>query len=685
MSAAATAAGVGTGSFFLVVGPSGAGKDTLIDGARRALADAPYVFARRVITRAAGAPGEDHQAETPEGFARREQAGEFLITWQAHGLDYGLPASLLDELAHGRHVVANGSRATVEALAARLPGLVVVEVWAPPEVLAARISGRGREDHAQVLARLQRQVEPMPAGILRQRVSNDADAATGIARFIEVLRRPALHCRVGIAPAEVADEAVVFAPASQWLPGTRLRLRSAAGRVADVQVQGWQDAQGSAPPWIGLPAALQNRLACAPDAMLHALPIQAPTSRIHFSAKLRGQVLQAHEYQAVLADAADGRYTEAELGAFLVATTRALEGAETLALAQARSRLARRISWDEPIVVDKHSLGGVPGSRITPIVVPIVAAFGLAMPKASSRAITSAAGTADTMALLANVELDADAVRRCVQEARACIAWNGRINHSVVDDVMNRITRPYGLDTGAWSVASILSKKVSAGITHLVVDVPYGPYAKQRDLVQAQALCALFEEVGLGLGLVVKALPTDGSQPIGRGIGPALEVRDIHQVLARDAQAPQDLRRKALLFAAQILAFDERVGNAQRGLDVATQLLDSGAAQAALARIVAVQGAAARAEHVSAHTLTIEAAHAGTVQRIDGWALAGLAREAGAPLHANAGVDLLCRVGDQVQARQPLLRLHVVANKVDEMKLQSMQVWAGQVCRLENA
>jgi len=105
------------GTFFFVVGPSGAGKDTLIDGVRTALAGEGYVFARRVITRPADSIGEDHEAETPAGFARRLAAGEFLLAWQAHGLDYGLPATLLGALAAGSHVVANGSRAMVAALA----------------------------------------------------------------------------------------------------------------------------------------------------------------------------------------------------------------------------------------------------------------------------------------------------------------------------------------------------------------------------------------------------------------------------------------------------------------------------------------------------------------------------------------------------------------------------------------
>lgn len=673
MSPASTA----PGTFFLVVGPSGAGKDTLMSGARDALADAPYVFARRVITRPAGAPGEDHDAETEAGFAARAAAGEFLLTWQAHGLSYGLPGQLLAELAAGRHVVANGSRATVEALAQRLPSLVVVEISAPPEVLAQRIAGRGREDHAQILARLQRQVDPAPPGILRQTVANDSDTATGIARLLAVLRAPLQHCVVRAAPVETGEEAVAYAHPRHWTAGTRLRLRAAAGAMVDVRIHHWPDGGHDASPWLALPAGLRQRLGSAQT--VQALRLLAPASRPLWSRKLRGERLPAHQYQAILQDAVDGRYSTTELTTLLVSITRGLDAEETLALAQARSRMARRISWDEPMVVDKHSLGGVPGSRITPIVVPIVAAWGLAMPKASSRAITSAAGTADTMALLANVDLDGEAVRRCVRQARACIAWNGRISHSIIDEVMNRITRPYGLETAHWSVASILSKKAIAGVTHLVVDVPYGPYAKQQTLEQAQQLCRLFEQVGQGLGMQVRALATDGSQPIGRGIGPALEVRDIRQVLAGDPQAPQDLRAKALLFAAHLLSFDPRLGEVDVALEKATELLDSGAAQAALARIIAAQGPPRVEAAPCAEVLTWHASQAGVISQVDGWAIAGLARTAGAPGYPGAGLDLLCRVGERVQAGQALLRVHAASVEHVELVGAELQALASPV------
>ncbi|MBS0246351.1 MAG: phosphonate metabolism protein/1,5-bisphosphokinase (PRPP-forming) PhnN [Proteobacteria bacterium] len=182
-----------TGTFFLVVGPSGVGKDTLLDGARAALKnDKRFLFARRTITRPADAGGEDHDAVTPQEFTRRKQAGAFLLTWDAHGLEYGLPITLARALGEGSNVVANGSRATIAELARLVPKLVVVEVNASPEVVAARLHARGRENEAQVAARVARTVPPVPDGIALVRILNDSDVSAGIAKLVAALSEPHL-------------------------------------------------------------------------------------------------------------------------------------------------------------------------------------------------------------------------------------------------------------------------------------------------------------------------------------------------------------------------------------------------------------------------------------------------------------------------------------------------------------
>ncbi len=249
-------------------------------------------------------------------------------------------------------------------------------------------------------------------------------------------------------------------------------------------------------------------------------------------------------------------------------------------------------------------------------------------------------------------------MRRCVERARACIAWNGRLNHSLVDDRVNAFTRPLGLDTNRWSVASILSKKFSAGSTHVIVDLPCGPRAKLKTAADARALGDLFEYVGNGLGLKVKALVTDGTAPIGRGIGPALEVRDVGLVIDNHADAPADLRDKALTFASHILAWVPGVSGAAEGRRIAESLLASGAARAAFERIVDAQGRAAPPVLPGTRTHAVRAMHSGVATAIDGWMIADIARQAGAPADAGAGIDLVCHAGQLVAAGDTLYLIH---------------------------
>ncbi|MEN0075379.1 MAG: phosphonate metabolism protein/1,5-bisphosphokinase (PRPP-forming) PhnN [Paracraurococcus sp.] len=179
--------GVAGGVLVAVVGPSGAGKDTLLAGARTALAADPrYRFVRRCISRPATAGGEEHEALSPEEFAARAAAGGFALTWQAHGLHYGIPADIAGDLAAGRVVVANLSRTVLAAAAARLP-LRVLEVTAPAALLARRLAARGREDAADVAARLAR-AAASPAGLAAMRVVNDGAPEAGIAAMLDLLR-----------------------------------------------------------------------------------------------------------------------------------------------------------------------------------------------------------------------------------------------------------------------------------------------------------------------------------------------------------------------------------------------------------------------------------------------------------------------------------------------------------------
>jgi ribose 1,5-bisphosphokinase len=175
-----------TGRLFAVVGPSGAGKDTLMAAARAARPG--LVLVRRVITRPESAGGEDFEGISETGFALRLAAGEFALHWRAHGLHYAIPEAGLAPLAQGHDVLFNGSRAALEAAAARFPDLVVLRVTAPSSVLVERLMARGRESRADIEARVQRASYDLPAGLNVLDIRNDGPLAEGVARFLAALQ-----------------------------------------------------------------------------------------------------------------------------------------------------------------------------------------------------------------------------------------------------------------------------------------------------------------------------------------------------------------------------------------------------------------------------------------------------------------------------------------------------------------
>ncbi len=294
------------------------------------------------------------------------------------------------------------------------------------------------------------------------------------------------------------------------------------------------------------------------------------------------------------------------------------------------------------------------------LVVPIVAAHGMLCPKTSSRAITSPAGTADTMEVLTEVELPVERLLEIVREHRGCIAWGGTAQLSPADDVLISVERPLSIDSPGQMVASILSKKVAAGSTHLLLDIPLGPTAKVRSMPEAQRLRKLFEFVARRMNLSIDVVITDGRQPIGAGIGPVLEARDVMRVLENDPRAPNDLRQKALRLAGRMLEFDPDVRGGD-GFAIARDILDSGRALAKMDAIIRAQGAKPfdhNAPQLARLSFEVLADADGVVTAIDNHQLARIARIAGAPKVLGAGVDLMYKLGDAVVRGALLYRVH---------------------------
>lgn len=411
----------------------------------------------------------------------------------------------------------------------------------------------------------------------------------------------------------------------------------------------------------GVSEATWHRLGCPEDGtQLHFSHARPVDSMSFVRGKLYGQPISQDAAVAIITDIREGRYSDIQLAAFVTACAGdRLSLDETIAITRAMVDSGQRFDWQSEVVLDKHCVGGLPGNRTTPIVVAIVAANGLTMPKTSSRAITSPAGTADTMEVMTNVALSFDQMHQVVASEGSCLAWGGSVSLSPTDDLVIRVERALDLDSEGQLVASVISKKVAAGSRQVLIDIPVGPTAKVRSQHVAQGLKQALEKTGAALGLEIRTIITDGSQPIGRGIGPALEARDVLQVLRNDVQAPQDLRDKSLEMAGILLEMGGKAVPGE-GYLLAEKTLLSGAALEKFENICRAQG---RFDEpgIAAHTHCIRAPHNGVVAYFNNRFIARLASLAGAPDVKTAGLELHVALGDSVEAGAPLFTLHAEA------------------------
>jgi thymidine phosphorylase len=425
---------------------------------------------------------------------------------------------------------------------------------------------------------------------------------------------------------------------------------------------------------IGLAEPAMHRFGAPPGTLVSVYPATPLESLDAVRAKVAGRVLADGEIAAIVDDISHYRYSDMEIAAFLIGSASFMTSGELLALTRAMADAGTQLSWDRPMVVDKHCIGGIPGNRTSMVVVPIVAAHGLTIPKTSSRAITSPAGTADTMEVLARVDLDVAAMKEVVEACHGCLIWGGHVNLSPADDILISVERPLSLDTREQMVASIISKKVAAGSTHLLIDLPVGPSAKLTTAMDAMRLRKLFEFVGDHFGISIEVITTDGRQPIGNGIGPVLEAQDVMAVLRNDPEAPRDLREKSLRLAAHLIDMDPELRGG-RGYARARDLLDGGAALRQMHKIIDAQGPSGCVTEVGALTSDVLAPRDGRLVALDCLGLNRLARTAGAPLDKGAGIRLFRKIGDNVEQGEPLFRIHasepsqfalaVAAGKVD--------------------
>lgn len=383
-----------------------------------------------------------------------------------------------------------------------------------------------------------------------------------------------------------------------------------------------------------------------------------PASVASIKRKISGNVLYDSEYKSIVKDIVARKYSNMDIASFLVATGSFMSVQEVLALTEALAG-DESINWDnENIVVDHHCMGGVPGNKTDIIITAIVAAYGLPMPKTASHSLTSCAGVADTFSVLANVELDEKALKKIVSDNRGAITNYNNLPIVYANKMISSVQRSLGLVTQEHILASIIALKLATGVSHLLIDIPVSSTSNIKSTNEALRIRKMIEYIGDMLNLQVDAVITDGSEPIGNGVGAVLEARDVMKVLRNKENAPQDLMEKSLFLAGRIIEFDPKVRGGQ-GYHIAKEILTSGRALEALNRIIYAQGKAPQAQ-LGRLTREITAPKSGVVESINNARINRIGVLAGAQQNAGAGLDLMKKVGDEVNRGDVLYRVHSV-------------------------
>ncbi len=387
-----------------------------------------------------------------------------------------------------------------------------------------------------------------------------------------------------------------------------------------------------------------------------------PESVRFIKKKLNGKELAPAEIKMIIDDLVAGKLTTIELTYYVAANyTQGMSTKETVALTKAMVNTGDRLTFPKKkYVVDKHCIGGVAGNRTTMVVVPILAAAGLFVPKTSSRSITSPAGTADTMEVLCDVCMPIDEIKLVLKKVGACMTWGGAVNLAPADDIIIGVEHPLSVDPEGQLLASILAKKASVGSTHVFIDIPVGKGAKINSAKEAMHLRERFITIGKALGLKVVVMITDGSQPIGNGIGPALEARDVMWVLKNHPNQPWDLREKSIEISAVIFEATG-VSKKGKGREDVEYILHSGKAYSKMWDIIEAQGAKVRTLedlNFGDETFNVKATKSGKIIHIDNKSISKVARIAGCPKDTGAGIFMYKHVGDKVAKGDVLFKIY---------------------------
>jgi AMP phosphorylase len=411
----------------------------------------------------------------------------------------------------------------------------------------------------------------------------------------------------------------------------------------------------------GLYRITNERLNLADGAGIEVREAGRPASLDFIKKKMDGGRLSKDETLTIIKDVVNDDISPAELTAFITASyINPLDMDEVEHLTRAMVETGEQIKFASRPIVDKHSIGGVPGNKISLLVVPIIAASGLKIPKTSSRAITGAGGTADLMEVLAGVEFSASEVQRMTEKIGGVIVWGGATNIAPADDRIIIQEYPFKIDARGQMLASVMAKKFAVGANLVVIDIPVGLHTKVPSMQEGRKLAREFIELGDRLNIKVECALTYGDIPVGHSIGPNLEVREALRVLEGSPE-PNSFIQKSISLAGIAL---EMSGKAARdtGAQLAQEILTNGKALEKFREIIAIQGGDPNIKsddiHPGDHEFVVNSPASGYVIEMNNTSLITLARLAGAPHERGAGILLHAKKGKLIRAGEPLFTIY---------------------------
>ncbi|MHA2098180.1 MAG: hypothetical protein ACW99A_05800 [Candidatus Kariarchaeaceae archaeon] len=376
--------------------------------------------------------------------------------------------------------------------------------------------------------------------------------------------------------------------------------------------------------------------------------------------KMVKKTLSSREIDDFISAIGSGLVTSSHMAAFGVAVEiNGMHGDEITSVANAILKNSKKFSPKGKNVVDKHSIGGIAGNRITPLMIPIIAACGLTIPKVSTRAITSPAGTVDALETVMPVDLSFEEASEVLDETNACMVNGATVGLGAVADRFLEAVGPLKIDPKEMMIASILAKKKAAGSDFVLIDLPTGKGSKLPGREAARSLAYDFSRIGNSLGQHIEAVISPGDKPVGSMIGPSLEMVEVLKILENKGGA-LSLKRKATSLTGLIL---EGVNHANRGegMMMATEYIDSGKALTKFREIVDAQGGdtSATSDNIESaqYSHTIDAEKADIVYALDSFNIGLMARAAGAPHDNRSGIIIHVDRGDNIKVGDPIVEI----------------------------